>query len=883
MTPRLWWRQLLALVRTRRLERELEGEIQAHLELAERDARAAGLSPEEARLAARRAFGSIDRIKEEHRDRRSVRWIDTFLKDVRYGLLLLRRDPAFALVAVSVMAIGIGANTAMFSLMDAALFKPLPFPEPERIVRVWETPTPTSRNGLTTLNFLDWKRSSTSFEALSAVRGLTAALTGNGDPARLGGTLVSANYFEVFGVNAALGRTFRAEDDQPGADRVLVLSHAAWKSLFAEDTAILSRDIMLDGEPHRVVGIMPPGSFDREPVSFWKPLVFAPDQMTRDYHWLGAVGRLRRGVSVDHAREELRSVSASLSSVQPVWKRDWRATVDPFGQDLVNPSLRQSIVVAFGAVVMVLLIASANIANLLLAKGVSRRQEMAVRAALGASRGRLVAQVLTESLVLCLLGGAAGVGVAYLLIETAVPLLSISLPSTAEVTLDPRVLGFAAFAAIAVSIVVGLLPSLQLSSGRLSSALSFASRGSSSREGMRRTIVVAEVAVSLILICGAVLMFKSLFKLQRVDAGVRIDNVITMSVDLPFATYPDPQRASRFIEDTAGRLRAIPGVESASVSTDVPLLGVRQGDSVTVPGVDESVGARFKRVDPHYFATLDIPVLVGRGFSERDRAGAPRVAVVNEALAQQLAKRFQLSDPAQVVGRVVRTTIPLYENRGQTGTRGDIEIIGMIRNERVRELDAPTPDVIYVALLQAPRREIKLIVRTSGDPSSAMPAIREAVGQIDPRLPIGQVRTMEQVKQLTLTSRTEPAWIIGGFAAMAALLAALGLYGVLSHSVNQRRREIGIRMALGAGTSDVLSHVLRHAALLLCIGLAIGVIGAVALTRVLNTLLFEMSALDPLAFAAAAMAMLVVGLFAALVPASKASRVDPVTALRSEA
>jgi predicted permease len=883
VTPRLWWRQLLALVRTRRLERELDGEIQAHLELAERDARAAGLSPEEARLAARRAFGSIDRMKEEHRDRRSVRWIDTFVKDVRYGLLLLRRDPAFALVAVSVMAIGIGANTAMFSLMDAALFKPLPFPEPERIVRVWETPTPTTRNGMTTLNFLDWKRSSTSFEALSAVRGLTAALTGNGDPARLGGTLVSADYFEVFGVKAALGRTFRAEDDQPGADRVIVLSHAAWKSLFAADTAILNRDIMLDGEPHRVVGIMPPGSFDREPVSFWKPLIFAPDQMTRDYHWLGAVARLRRGVSVDQAREELRSVSASLSSVQPVWKRDWRATVDPFGQDLVNPSLRQSIVVAFGAVVMVLLIASANIANLLLAKGVSRRQEMAVRAALGASRGRLVAQVLTESLVLCLLGGSAGVGVAYLLIETAVPLLSISLPSTAEVTLDPRVLGFAAFTAIAVSIVVGLLPSLQLSSGRLSSALSFASRGSSSREGMRRTIVVAEVAVSLILICGAVLMFKSLFKLQRVDAGVRIDNVMTMSVDMPFATYPDPQRASRFIEDVAGRLRAIPGVESAAVSTDVPLLGVRQGDNVTVPGVDENVGARFKRVDPHYFSTLDIPVLVGRGFTERDRAGAPRVAVVNEALAQQLAKRFQLSDPAQVVGRIVRTAIPLYENRGQTGTRGDIEIIGMIRNERVRELEAPTPDVIYVALLQAPRREIKLIVRTSGDPSSAMPAIREAVGQLDPRLPIGQVRTMEQVKQLTLTSRTEPAWIIGGFAAMAALLAALGLYGVLSHSVNQRRREIGIRMALGAGTSDVLSHVLRHAALLLCIGLAIGVIGAVALTRVLNTLLFEMSALDPLAFAAAATAMLLVGLFAALVPASKASRVDPVTALRSEA
>jgi predicted permease len=884
MKPRWFLRRLGALLRARRLDRELDGEIQAHLELAERDARAAGLSPDEARRAARRAFGSIDRIKEEHRDRRSIRWMDTFTKDVRYGLLLLWRDPAFAVVAIGVMAIGIGANTAMFSLMDAALFKPLPFPEPERIVRVWETPTPTSRNGLTTLNFLDWKRSSKSFEAMSAVRGLTAALTGNGDPARLGGTLVSADYFQVFGVKAALGRTFLPEEDQPGAGSVVVLSHAAWQSRFAGEESILNRDIVLDGEPHRVVGILPAGNFDREGVSFWKPLIFAPDQMTRDYHWLGAVGRLRPGVSLDQAREELSAVSANLSSLQPAFKKDWRATADPYDQGLVNQSLRQSIFVAFGAVVMVLLIASANIANLLLAKGVSRRQEMAVRAALGASRGRLAAQVLTESFILCLAGGAAGVGLAYVLINTAVPLLSISLPSTADVALDLRVMGFAAFAAVAVSVLIGLLPSLQLSSGRLSSALHvlhMASRGSSSREGVRRTIVVAEVAVSLMLICGAVLMFKSLLKLQRVDPGVRVDNVLTMSADLPFGAYPDAERASRFIEDVAARLQAIPGVERAAVSTDVPLLGVRQGDALNVPGTEDNVGARIKRVDAHYFGTLDIPVLAGRGFTDQDRVGAPRVAVVNESLAGQLAARFKLADPAQVVGRVIRSRAPMYENRGQSGTRSDYEIIGMIRNERVRELDAPTPDVIYIALLQSPRREIKMIVRTKGDPASAMPAIREAVRHLDPHVPLGEVRTMEQVKQLTLSVRTEPAWIIGSFAAMAALLAALGLYGVLAHTVNQRRREIGIRMALGAAAGDVLSHIMRHAALMICIGLILGLGGAVALTRVMNTMLFEMSALDPLAFIIAVAAMTVVGLAAALVPAMRACRVDPVTALRS--
>jgi predicted permease len=876
-------RRLLALVRARRLDSELDSEMQAHLELAERDAIAAGLSPAEARRAARRAFGSVDRIREEHRDGRSARWIENLLKDVRYGLLLLRRDPGFAFVAISVMAIGIGANAAMFTLMDAILLKPLPYPEPERIVRVWEAPSPTGRNGTTTLNFLDWKRRSTSFEALSAVRGLNVALTGHGEPARLGGMLVSADFFAVYGVTAAVGRTFVAGEDQPGAARVVVLSHAAWRTRFGGDASMLNRDVMLDGEPHQVVGILPAGSFDREEAEFWKPLVFAPDQMTRSYHWLGAVGRLRRGISLTQARDEMLAVSEGMSALQPVWKKHWRVALDPIDQDLVSASLRQSILVAFGAVFMVLLIAAANIANLLLAKGVSRRQEMAVRAALGASRGRLAAQVLTESLVLCLLGGLAGTGLAYLLIGGAVSLTSITLPATAAVALDRRALAFAAFVSILVSLAVGLLPSLQLSTGRVSQILNRAARGSSSRDGLRRTIVVAEVAVSMVLICGAALLFKSLVKLQGVDAGVRIDNVITMSADLPLASYPDPERAARFVEQVAARLEAVPGVERAAVSTDVPLRGVRQGEGVGVPGSDGGIDVRFKRVGPSYFATLDIPVLAGRAFSASDRAGAPRVVIVNEGLARKIAEKMGIADPAHIVGRLVRVTSPMYENRGQSGKTENAEIVGMIRSERVSELDAPLADVLYVALLQAPRREIKLIVQTRSNPADAMPAIRAAIAELDPRLPLGDVRTMAQVKQSTLSARTEPAWIIGAFAGIAALLAALGLYGVLSHAVNQRRREIGIRMALGAGARDVLSNVLRNAVAMVSIGLVLGLAGAFALKSVVSSLLFEVSALDPVAFGIAAFAMLAVGLFAALVPATRASRVDPVTALRYDA
>jgi putative ABC transport system permease protein len=875
-------RRVLALLQARRLDRELEGEVIAHLELAERDGIAAGLSPEQARRAARRKFGSIEAMKETHRDERSVRWLDTFVRDVRYGVLLLLRDRGFAAIAIGVMAIGIGANAAMFSLVDAVLLKPLPYPDPDRIVRVSEQPTPSTRNGITTLNLLDWKRLSTSFEALSATRGLSVAVTGDGEASRLNGTLVSADYFKVFGVEAAVGRTFLPKDEEPGAAPVVVLSHAVWQDRFGRDSNILNRPVMLDGEAHQVVGVLPPGSFDREVTGFWKPLLFAPEQRTRNYHWLGAIGRLKAGVTLDQARAEMRGVAASLADLQPAWKRDWSVALDPLAGLLVGDSLKRSIPVAFGAVLLVLLLASANIANLMLAKGVSRRKEMGIRAAIGAGRGRLIAQVLTESLVLCLIGALAGIGLAYLMIEAATPLLRPTLPATAALSLDLRVLGFASAAAIGVSLIVGVLPALQMSA-RAGGAAGLSARGSSSREGARRLIVAAEVAISLVLVCGAVLMFKSLLKLQQVDAGVRIDNVITMSADLSIGTYPNSAAAARFIEAVGDRLRAVPGVDRAAVSTDVPLLGVRQGDAMTVAGTEGGIGVRFKRVDADYFTTLDIALLAGRAISRNDRIGAPRVVVVNESLARKLAERFKVADPKAVVGRVARLVNPQYENRGQPGKVEDIEIVGVIRNERVNDLESTTPDVSYVSLLQSPRREIKLVVRTHGDPSSVMPGVREAVKELDPHLPLGDVRTMAQVKQLTLAGRTEPTWVIGTFAVIAALLAALGLYGVLSHAVNQRRREIGIRMALGARAGDVLSHVLRNALTMILVGLVSGLAGAVALTRVVKGLLFEVSALDPLAFTVAAVAMTAIGLLAALIPASRAARVNPVTALRSEA
>jgi putative ABC transport system permease protein len=873
--PRSIVARLLALFRKRKLDRDLDDEILAHLELAEHDALAAGLTPEEAKRAARRNFGRIEEIKEDHRDHRGIRWTDNLLRDFRYGLGSLARDPGFAAVAIGLLAVGIGANSAMFSIVDAVLLKPLPFPEPDRMVRVRESP-PEGRNPTTTLTFLDWKRQTDIFEALSVECLTRAAVVTSGYPARVAGKQVSADYFKVFGVSPQLGRPFATGEDQPGAAPVVILSHAFWQTQFAGDPGVLSRDLILDGEPHRIIGVLPAGSFDRDEARFWEPLIFAKDQMNRGSHWLNPIGRLRTGVSIEQAQAKMTALRASLNDV--IYQKDWGFAVDPFAQLLVGDTLRRSIYLTFGAVLMVLLIACANVANLALAKGATRRKEMALRTALGASRGRLIAQLLTESLVLSILGGIAGIALGALLLHAATPLLATSLPFTADLSLDLRVLSFAAAAVLAVLILSGLLPALQTSFGTLSNALNQSSRGSSgSNAAVRRTIVVAEVAASVVLICGAALLFKSLAKLQQVNAGVRIDHVMTMSTDLPSAAYPTPASAARFYENVVQRLRAVPGIEQASVSQSLPLQGVQWGEYMSLPGVAQPLVVRLKLVDPWYFSTLRIPIENGRAIEQRDRAGAPPVVVVNQQAARQLSKTFGVANP---VGRTVAIDVPGYGPIPES--RINTQIVGVIRSEHTSRLDKAPELVAYLPLAQAPRQDVKLVVRTHSAPAMAMPGIRQAVQQIDPHLPLGDVMTMEQVKEESTLQARQPTWVLGVFAGVAALLAALGLYGVLANAVAQQRREIGIRMAVGARSSDVLFHILRSAFSMLIVGLAGGLAGAFALTRFLRSLLFQVSALDPVALTAACVLMTVVGILAAWIPASRATHVDPMTVLRDE-
>jgi predicted permease len=882
MTLRRRLARVIALVRWSRLERELENEITAHLELAERDALARGLPPVEARRQALRQFGGVEQIKEVHRENRSALWLEHLLKDARYGVASLRREPVFAIVAVSVLALGIGANTAMFSVVDGVLLRPLPFPEPDRIVRVWEAPTSTTSNSMTTRNFLEVKRQSRAFDALSAESLSTATVPINGEPRRLNGRYVSWDHFAVFGIQPILGRSFRPDEDEPGAARVLILSHAAWQQHFGGDASVVGRDLLLDNEPHTVIGVLPPGAFDRhrarpleEPASFWRMNAFTEQEIAASMHWLNPVGRLKPGITLAQAQQDVLGVRAQIAELIPQWKKDWSMRVEPFERLLVGDTLRQAMYVAMGAVVLVLLIACANITNLLLARSAVRQKELAVRAALGATRARIAMQLLVESLVLGVVGGLAGIALAAALLEIALPLVA-ALPFTAEVALDLRVLAFATGAALFVAVLVGVLPAIRMSTASEAVALNDAARGSSrGNDRTRRLIVAVEVAVSVILICGALLLFKSLVRMQHVEIGARLDRVITMAIDLPWARYPTGHHWAAFYPPLMERVKAIPGVESASISGDVPLEGTG-GENLRMPGGDERLLVRFKRADADYFTTMGIPVLAGRPFTQADRIGSPYVTVINEALARRLESRFGMTDP---IGQAVDLPVLGFG----PDRRATMTIVGVIGNERVRsDLRVPLDEIAYVPIAQAPRMALKLSVRTRGDAATVVPAIRAALDEIDPLLAIADVRSLEDIWRRSLSDLAEPVWIIGIFAAVSALLAGIGLYGVIAHAVAQHRREIGIRIALGARSGDVLALISRHILVMIAGGLVIGLAGAAALTRVVRSLLFEVSALDPEAFIVAAIAMLAIGVIAALVPAARAMRVDPTTALRSE-
>ncbi|MGE3277078.1 MAG: ADOP family duplicated permease [Vicinamibacterales bacterium] len=878
MTPRGLVRRLWALVRAERLDHDLDEEIAVHLELAERDLVAAGHAPQEARRLARARFGGLTRIREEHRDRRSVRWIEHAWRDVRYGLAAMGRTPGFSAVVVGVLALGIGATAAMFTVLDAVLLRPLPFPAPDRIVHVWEAPSPGSRNSSTVPEFLEWRRLGSSFEALAAEDDVLLTLSGRGEPARVPGKAVTGAYFDVFGLRPVVGRALRAGDAEPGASAVVVLSHAAWQAWFGGAPDVLAREMTLDGVPHRVVGVLPPGVFDRSEAAVWVPLVFTPAQQQDGRHWLTVFGRLEPGISVVQAEAQIRAIDAAISPPERVADPERTMRVAPLQAWLTGDSLPRTILLVFGAALVVLLVACANVASLLLARGATRRRELAVRAALGAGRGRLLAQLFAETLVLCVLGAGAGIGLAYALLAFARPVIQRAVPYTAEVRLDLRVVAFTALTTMLVAAIVGILPALHTRFDALVRTLNQGARGASGPQGrLRRVMVVAEVALSLVLIASAGLLMRSVLSLRTVDPGVRVAGVTAMDADLPINLYPGPDDAARAYAAIAERVAAVPGVAGVGITSHLPLLWIGNGEGLRVSQAVPWIGVRLKRIDPGYLEALGIPLIAGRDIVPSDGPASERVVLLNDTLAARVGTQLDGADP---VGRLVTLTLPTYA--GQGADEATFRIVGVIRSERVDAPWRPDPPVAYVPIAQVPTAAAKLIVRAASDTTAVIPAVRAAAREVAPGVPLGVVTTMADVQDGTFGSTSRPARVIGAFAVAALLLSALGLYGVLAHLVTERRREIGIRVALGARTATVVVDVLRTATGLVLTGVGLGLAGTMAATRAIGSLLHGVSPLDPAAVSGACAVMLAAGLLAAFLPARRAARVDPVRTLREE-
>ncbi|HEX8719431.1 MAG TPA: ABC transporter permease [Pyrinomonadaceae bacterium] len=864
-----------------RADRELAEEIQAYLELLTQAKAAEGLGPEEARRAALIELGGVEQVKERVREVRMGHFIGTVWRDLRFGVRTLLKSPAFTVVAVLSLALGIGANTAIFSVVNGILLRPLPYPEPDRIVDVWHTPPQASFPGqrifsVSPANYLDWKQQSRSFEQMAVYQYAGFSLSDGGEPVRVTGAAVSSDLFSVLRSPVGRGRAFSAEEEQPGRDQVVVLGHGLWQRAFGANPDIVGRTVNLNSRGYTVVGVMPPGFEFPEEAELWVPLAWgAEERQTRAIHDYTVVARLKQGVALEQARAEMNTISSRLEQQYPEDNKGWGATVVPLHEDLVG-DVRPALLVLFSAVGFVLLIACANVANLMLARGANRRKEIALRIALGATRGRIVRQLLCESVLLAVVGGLLGLLLARWGAQLLVRLSSGSLPHASEVGVDAWALGFTLLVSVAAGALAGIAPALQFSRNEISETLKQGTGrtgGGSVRQRTRRALVVVEVALSLILLVGAGLMIRSFWKLQNVDPGFDTSNALTLRVPLAPPRYAEPQQQLAFHDRVLEQIRALPGVVAAGSTTTLPLTGGGSKQPFTVEGqpappVAEQPLAQTRYVSPDYFRAAGIPVRRGRAFDDRDGDGAPQVVIISEAMARRF---FPGQDP---VGQRLTPSFHLKQ--------GAREIVGVVGDVKSSGLDAEMAATMYLPYRQSPRPWLSFVVRTASDPQGLVQPVTRAVYSVDKEQAVTGVRTMEQVLAESLSGRRFNMTLLITFAALALLLAAVGVYGVMSYTVMLRRRELGIRMALGARAGDVLRLVLGQGLALTLVGVAVGLAGAYGLTRLMASLLYGVTATDFLTFGSVSGVIVVVGLLASFLPARRATKVDPLVALRSE-
>ena len=798
--------------------------------------------------------------------------IDDFLLDVRYCLRILVKKPGFTAVAVLTLALGIGANTTIFSLVHAVLLRPLPFPNAKQIVLMHGRTDQMARTPISFPDLEDWRRQSQSFDGISAFAPQSINLTGQERPERLRGTFVSANFFDLLGVRAARGRTFLPGEDEPGNGRLAVVNHSLWVRRFGSDPNFVGKRLVLNGSVFTVVGILPEGfdfPLDPDRNEIWLPWGENPwFSRSRDHYNLWAVAKLKKGVSLNTAQAEMTTIAKRLAQQYPDEDAQRTAVIRPL-REVATEDLRTLLLVLVGAVALVLLIACANVVNLLLARGAARRKEISLRAALGASRTRLALQMLTETLVLWMAAGAVGLAIGAGGLKLVLATSPVRLPPGSVAEVGAPVLLFTLLLTGVTALGAGLTPALRCSRSHVDQGLKEGRPGAGGR--LRSLLVVAQVGMSLMLLGGAALMMRTLSNLVAVRPGFQPKNLLTLEYRLPQTEYSRPAEQWNFHQRVTENLRRIPGVLSASVAVGIPFTGnvgvepiVLLDRAAPVPGHEPL--AQHNYVDAHYFETMGIPVLEGRGILESDGMDAPRVVAINQTLAQQFWKK----------GDALGRQLELLDGKKAARIVG---VVGDVRQERIEEKPQPQ---IYFAYKQEPIGFATLIVRTASDPMSFVGAVRNAVWSADKNQPMWKVRSMEEVMRSLVGDRRYLARLLTLYAVLATILAVVGIYGVLSYTVNRRTKEIGVRMALGAQRKDTLGMVIGQGMKSVGLGIILGLAGEMLLTRTLAGLLYGVSARDPMTLAAGVVALGIAGLLACWIPARRATRVDPIVALRYE-
>ena len=812
--------------------------------------------------------------------------MDTLLKDIRYGIRNLLKRPGFTLIAVVTLALGIGANTAIFSVVNGVLINPLPYREPDRLMQFWET-NPLrnwAQAPVAPANLFDWQQQSRSFTEIAAYIGSDkkgAGLSGlelnaGGEPSRLQGLFVTGNIFSVLGADALIGRTLREEETWQGKSAVVVLSYGLWQQHFGADSGIIGQKIALSGVNFEVVGVMPPNFyFPSKETELWLPMGWDRNKTAqfRRPHFLRAVGRLKSGITLEQAQAEMRLIASQLEAQYPDTNTQMGVGLGPLKEWIVS-DVQLPLVVLLVTVAFVLLIACVNVASLLLVRASARAREMAIRSSLGARQSRIVRQLLTESLVLAVMGSAAGLVIALWFKDALVAYGSGDIPRLDEARLDWRVLVFTLATTGLTTLFTGLVPALQSARPQLTAMLKDGGQKGTSRQAssVRNALVVAEVALALVLVAGAGLMVRSFLRLQKVDPGFDPNNILTLRLSLPEVRYKEDSQAQAFFEQAEQRIRNLPGVTAVGSTTRLPLKGYRWTGDMTIEGrapEDYAREVRHEEMTPDYFHAIGLPLVRGRFFNESDQAKSQPVAIVNVALARRY---FPGEDP---VGKRIKFSKPSEQEAWQT-------IIGVVGDEKQDSLRAEVRPEIYQTHLQHGRSEMTLVVRANTDPRTLIGAIREQIRALDPSLPVYDMKAMRAVVGESLARERFIALVLIVFAMLALVLAAVGIYGVMAYSVAQRTQEIGIRMALGAQMTDVLRLVLKDGMKLALIGVVIGLAGAFGLTRLMKTLLFGVTPTDATTFITVSCLLVIVALVACYLPARRATKVDPLVALRYE-